>query len=190
MRPAQPSGAMRTVRPRRSAPGPEARPGPALRPAPRTRESVTRAFTVGEARGFLIASHHRDGALSDINLIMAKHGSTMNGLCDSLATAISTGLAHGVPLATFVRRFSGLRFPPGGPTDDPEIPHASSVIDYIVRRLAADYLSADSLPADPAPVDTGAVLTASTPPPDGGRHAVPTQTAPGRLRTDTPGSWS
>jgi ribonucleoside-diphosphate reductase alpha chain len=127
-----------------AGPGPGGGSGPltvaVARRVPRQRASMTRAFTVGGARGFLIASRHTDGSLAEVSLIMAKQGSTLRGMTETLATAISTGLQHGVPLATFVRRFTDLRFEPAGTTDDPEIPHAASIIDYVVRRLALDYL--------------------------------------------------
>ncbi|MBE3204678.1 MULTISPECIES: TSCPD domain-containing protein [Frankiaceae] len=113
--------------------------GGMVRRAPRHRRSVTRAFTVGGAYGFLITSVHADGSLADIHLIMAKQGSTLRGMAETISSAISTGLAHGVPLATFVAQFTGLRFEPSGVTDDPEIPQAMSIIDYVVRRLALDF---------------------------------------------------
>jgi hypothetical protein len=127
--------------PRTDDPAPRPVAATAVRAAPRARESVTRAFTVGDAHGYLIASRHPDGTLADINLIVAKHGSTLHGMTATLATAISTGLQHGVPLATFVRRFTGIQFAPAGPTNDPDIPHATSIIDYVIRRLAADHLT-------------------------------------------------
>ncbi|ABW12037.1 ribonucleotide reductase large subunit [Parafrankia sp. EAN1pec] len=118
-------------------------PSGMARRAPRHRQSVTRAFTVGGAYGFIIASLHADGSLADVNLIMAKQGSTLRGLTETVSSAISTGLAHGVPLVTFVRQFADLRFEPSGHTDDPEIPRATSIIDYVMRRLALDFLPLD-----------------------------------------------
>ncbi|WP_256804779.1 ribonucleotide reductase [Frankia sp. ACN10a] len=117
--------------------------GAGARRAPRHRKSVTRSFTVGGAYGFIIASLHTDGSLADVNLIMAKQGSTLRGMTETVSVAISTGLAHNVPLVTYVREFAGLRFEPAGLTDDPEIPRATSIIDYVVRRLALDFLPAE-----------------------------------------------
>lgn len=109
----------------------------------RRRAAVTRSFTVGGAAGYLLTSRYPDGAPADLRLIMGRPGTTLHGLLDTISVAISTGLQNDVPLATFVSRFAGVRFDPAGPTDDPEIPRASSVVDYVVRRLALDYLSLD-----------------------------------------------
>jgi ribonucleoside-diphosphate reductase alpha chain len=102
----------------------------------RRRAAVTRSFTVGGAAGYLLTSRYPDGAPADLRLIMGRPGTTLHGLLDTISVAISTGLQNDVPLATFVSRFAGVRFDPAGPTDDPEIPRASSVVDYVVRRLA------------------------------------------------------
>lgn len=130
----------------------------------RRRESVTRSFTVGGAYGFLIASRHPDGSLADINLIMSKQGSTLRGMTETVALAISTGLAHGVPLATFVGQFIDLRFEPAGLTDDPELPRATSIIDYVVRRLALDFLTVEERAALGAltPEERAELVTEST----------------------------
>jgi ribonucleoside-diphosphate reductase alpha chain len=149
--------------------------GGVARRAPRHRESVTRSFTVGGAYGFIIASLHADGSLADVNLIMAKQGSTLRGMTETVSLAISTGLAHGVPLVTFVRQFTDLRFEPAGLTDDAEIPQATSIIDYVVRRLALDFL----------PLEERAALGVLTP---SERAMVATGSTPVRpVRSDTPG---
>ena len=70
---------------------------------------------------------------------MAKQGSTLRGMTDALAIAISIGLQHGAPLETYIAKFAGMRFDPAGATDDPDIPTATSIIDYIARRLGVDY---------------------------------------------------
>ncbi|WP_242606782.1 ribonucleotide reductase [Protofrankia symbiont of Coriaria ruscifolia] len=142
-------------------------PGGVARRAPRRRESVTRSFTVGGAYGFIIASLHADGSLADVNLIMAKQGSTLRGMTETVSLAISTGLAHGVPLVTFVRQFTDLRFEPAGLTDDAEIPQATSIIDYVVRRLALDFLPLAERAALGVltPSERAEVATGSTPVP-------------------------
>lgn len=147
------------------------------RRAPRHRESVTRAFTVGGAYGFIIASLHADGSLADVNLIMAKQGSTLRGMTETVSSAISTGLAHGVPLVTFVRQFADLRFEPSGLTDDPEIPRATSIIDYVVRRLAMDFL----------PVEDRAALGVLTPLERAEAATEPTPAPAPPAWSDTPG---
>jgi ribonucleoside-diphosphate reductase alpha chain len=96
---------------------------------------------VGDAQGYLLTSRWPDGSAADLRLIMGRPGTTLHGLLDTVAVAISTGLQTGVPLEIFVRRFADARFEPAGLTDDPEIPQATSVIDYVVRRLALDHLT-------------------------------------------------
>ncbi len=142
-------------------------PGAVARRAPRHRKSVTRSFTVGGAYGFIIASLHADGSLADVNLIMAKQGSTLRGMTETVSSAISTGLAHGVALVTFVRQFADLRFEPAGLTDDPEIPRATSIIDYVVRRLALDFLPLEDRAALGVltPLERAEVATEPTPVP-------------------------
>ncbi|ETA01245.1 hypothetical protein CcI6DRAFT_03368 [Frankia sp. CcI6] len=142
-------------------------PSGVARRAPRHRQSMTRAFTVGGAYGFIIASLHTDGSLADVNLIMAKQGSTLRGMTETVSSAISTGLAHGVPLATYVRQFADLRFEPAGMTDDPEIPRALSIIDYVVRRLALDFLPLEDRTALGVltPLEHAELAAESAPPP-------------------------
>jgi len=134
---------------------------------PRQRCAVTTAFQVGGADGFMTASCHDDGALGEVFLTMAKPGSTLRGLMDALAISISIGLQHGAPLETYVHQFTGMTFEPSGLTDDPAIPHASSLMDYIARRLALDYLPADSrtqlgvlTPAESAAPEDGSLTAA------------------------------
>ncbi len=129
--------------------GTEQRDIPREREIPRRRPAVTRSFAVGGAYGYLLTSRFPDGSPADLRLIMGRPGTTLHGLLDTVAVAISTGLQTGVRLETFVRRFADVSFEPSGATDDPDIPRASSVIDYVVRRLALDHLSLeDRLPLD------------------------------------------
>ena len=98
-------------------------------------------FTVGDGKGFAHVGQYADGRPGERFIRMAKQGSTMRGLTEALGIAVSVGLQHGVPLTTFVRQFINLRFEPAGVTDDPEIRLATSILDYLFRRLAVDYLS-------------------------------------------------
>jgi hypothetical protein len=107
---------------------------------PRVRRGTTTSFQVGDTEFFLTANAGRDGSLGEVFAKFGKDGSTTAGLMDLLSIAISVGLQHGVPLATFVAKFTDTRFEPMGPTDDPDIPRASSVGDYLARRLAHDWL--------------------------------------------------
>lgn len=128
-----------------------AQPGQAHRPAsanppvhrrrmPSKRRGTTTSFQVGGTEFFLTANDHGDGTLGEVFAKFGKDGSTTAGLMDLLSIAISLGLQHGVPLETFVAKFAGMRFEPMGMTDDPDIPTATSVGDYLARRLAADWL--------------------------------------------------
>jgi hypothetical protein len=100
----------------------------------------TNSVTIGGERFRLTASGREDGTLREITIAWGRHGTGAAGLMDAYATAISAGLEHGVPLADLLRPGLGLRFAPGGSTDDPEIPRVRSVIDYFSRRLAIDWL--------------------------------------------------
>jgi ribonucleoside-diphosphate reductase alpha chain len=110
---------------------------------PRTRRSYTLSFSVGGADGTLTAGTHADGQLGEIFLRMGKQGSTLAGLAEAFSIVSSLALQHGVPVELLVSRLKGLQFEPAGLTDDQEVPQASSVMDYIARRLAADFGSAD-----------------------------------------------
>jgi ribonucleoside-diphosphate reductase alpha chain len=104
------------------------------------RRGHTTSATIGGERFRLFATERADGTLSEVCIGYGKHGSSIAGLMDSYATAISAGLQHGVPLADLLRPGLGLCFAPGGSTDDPEIPRARSAVDYFSRRLAIDWL--------------------------------------------------
>jgi hypothetical protein len=108
------------------------------------RRGTTTSFQVGDTEFVLTANANRDGSLGEVFAKFGKDGSTTAGLMDLLSIAISVGLQHGVPLATYVARFTNTRFEPMGLTDDPDIPRASSVGDYLARRLAHDWLDAEA----------------------------------------------
>jgi ribonucleoside-diphosphate reductase alpha chain len=107
---------------------------------PKKRTSETVSFSVGGAEGYLTASSYPDDGLGEVFLKMSKQGSTLAGVMDAFSVAISIGLQYGVPLETYVSKFTNMRFEPAGMTDDPDIRMAASVMDYIFRRLALDFL--------------------------------------------------
>ncbi|GIF09450.1 ribonucleoside-diphosphate reductase subunit alpha [Actinoplanes siamensis] len=107
---------------------------------PKKRPSETVSFSVGGAEGYLTASSYPDDGLGEVFLKMSKQGSTLAGVMDAFSVAISIGLQYGVPLETYVSKFTNMRFEPAGMTDDPDVRMASSVMDYIFRRLALDFL--------------------------------------------------
>ncbi len=108
---------------------------------PKSRASKTTSFTVGGAEGYMTSGAHDDGELGEIFLKLGKQGSTLAGVMDAFSIAVSIGLQYGVPLETYVSKFTNLRFEPAGMTDDPDVRMAQSIMDYIFRRLALDYLS-------------------------------------------------
>ncbi|WP_109505837.1 vitamin B12-dependent ribonucleotide reductase [Nocardioides speluncae] len=114
---------------------------PTRKRLPKTRSSQTTSFTVGGAEGYMISGAHDDGSLGEIFLKLGKQGSTLAGVMDAFSIAVSVGLQYGVPLETYVSKFTNLRFDPAGMTDDPDVRMAQSIMDYIFRRLALDYLS-------------------------------------------------
>ncbi|MEY3279684.1 MAG: hypothetical protein RIR63_876, partial [Actinomycetota bacterium] len=95
---------------------------------------------VGGAEGYMTSGAYADGALGEVFLKLGKQGSTLAGVMDAFSIAVSIGLQYGVPLETFVEKFTNLRFEPAGMTDDQDIRMAQSMMDYIFRRLALDYL--------------------------------------------------
>ncbi len=107
---------------------------------PKSRPAVTTSFMVGGAEGYLTSGTYEDGRLGEIFLKLGKQGSTLAGVMDAFSIAVSIGLQYGVPLETFVEKFTNLRFEPAGMTDDPDVRMAQSMMDYIFRRLALDYL--------------------------------------------------
>ncbi len=110
---------------------------------PRRRRSYTFAFRVADCDGYVTVGEYEDGQPGEVFLKVSKQGSTLSGVMDAFAIAVSLGLQHGVPLATFVRKYTNMRFEPAGITDDPDLRIASSLVDFIFRRLALDYLPYD-----------------------------------------------
>ncbi len=115
---------------------------------PDERKSITHKFSVGGHDGYLTVGMYEDGTPGEIFIVMAKAGSTLSGVMDSFATAVSLGLQHGVPLQLFVNKFSHVRFEPHGFTKNPDIPIAKSIVDYIFRWLGVKFL--DYAPASVA----------------------------------------
>jgi ribonucleoside-diphosphate reductase alpha chain len=117
---------------------------PKRRRMPRERQSITHKFSIGGHEGYITAGMYEDGSVGEIFLTdIGKEGSTLRGMMNSFATAISISLQYGVPLETLVRKFSYMRFEPEGMTGNPEIPFAKSMPDYIMRWLASRFLDAD-----------------------------------------------
>jgi ribonucleoside-diphosphate reductase alpha chain len=110
---------------------------------PDTRRAITHKFSVAGHEGYITVGLYEDGTPGEIFLTMAKEGSTISGLMDSFATAISLTLQYGVPLEALVEKFSHMRFEPAGYTKNPEIPIAKSLVDYLFRWLASKFLTAD-----------------------------------------------
>jgi len=110
---------------------------------PDERRAITHKFSVAGHEGYVTVGLYEDGMPGEIFLTMAKEGSTISGLMDAFATAISLTLQYGVPLEALVEKFSHMRFEPAGYTKNPEIPIAKSLVDYIFRWLASKFLTAD-----------------------------------------------
>ena len=110
---------------------------------PRSRPAVTTSFRVGDSEGFLTAGSYPDDGLGEIFLKASKQGSTLSGIMDAFSIALSVGLQYGVPLEDYVSKFVNMKFEPSGMTNDPDIRFASSLVDYVFRRLALDYLPED-----------------------------------------------
>ena len=121
----------------------EALATPVRKRLPKSRPSTTTSFSVGGAEGYMTSGAYADGALGEVFLKLGKQGSTLAGVMDAFSIAVSIGLQYGVPLETFVEKFTNLRFEPAGMTDDSDIRMAQSMMDYIFRRLALDYLPFD-----------------------------------------------
>lgn len=117
--------------------------GAVRRLLPQKRKSQTYKFHLADLKGFFTVSEYEDGTPGELFISVAKQGSTLSGLMDSFAISVSHGLQYGVPLKSFVKTFMGASFAPSGITDDKDIRTASSITDYIFRRLAKDYLSFD-----------------------------------------------
>jgi ribonucleoside-diphosphate reductase alpha chain len=119
--------------------------GPRRKRMPRERQSITHKFSIGGHEGYITAGMYEDGSVGEIFLTdIGKEGSTLRGMMNSFATAISIALQYGVPLETLVRKFSHMRFEPEGITSNPEIPFAKSMPDYIMRWLGSRWLDTDT----------------------------------------------
>ena len=117
---------------------------PVRKRLPKSRPSNTISFTVGGAEGYMTAGSYPDGGLGEVFIKLGKQGSTLAGVMDAFSIAVSIGLQYGVPLETFVQKFTNFSFEPAGMTDDKDIRMAKSLMDYIFRRLALDNLPADT----------------------------------------------
>ena len=114
---------------------------PVRRRLPKARRSMTFKFRVADTEGYLTAGEFPEGGVGEIFLRVAKQGSTLAGIMDAFAISISMGLQYGVPLAAYVKQFTNTRFEPSGMTDDSDFRIATSILDYVFRRLALQYLS-------------------------------------------------
>jgi ribonucleoside-diphosphate reductase alpha chain len=117
--------------------------GAVRKPLPRVRNSKTFSFTVAGSHGYLTVGEYDDGTPGEIFMRLAKQGSTLAGFMDALAISVSHGLQYGVPLKDYVKSFTSMSFAPAGITDDAEVRTASSLMDYVARRLAISYLPFD-----------------------------------------------
>lgn len=108
---------------------------------PKRRKSTTYEFSVSDCKGYFTVGEYEDGRPGELFMQVSKQGSTLSGIMDAFAISISHGLQYGVPLKNFVKTFINMNFAPAGMTDDADVPIASSLMDYIFRRLALEYLS-------------------------------------------------
>ena len=116
---------------------------PVRQKLPRVRASKTFSFRVADCHGYVTVGEYEDGRPGELFLQVAKQGSTLAGIMDAFAISVSHGLQYGVPLEAFCEMFTNMRFEPAGMTDDPDIRFATSLVDYIFRRLAVEYLAED-----------------------------------------------
>jgi len=108
---------------------------------PRSRRGRTFEFRVADCKGFATIGEYEDGRPGEVFLTVSKQGSTLSGIMDAFAKSISYGLQYGVPMRAFVEAFVNMRFEPAGMTDDPDIRFAASIMDYLFRRMALEYLT-------------------------------------------------
>jgi len=160
---------------------------PVRRRLPDERKSITHKFSIAGHEGYITVGMYEDGTPGEIFLTMAKEGSVISGLMDAFATAISLALQYGVPLEKLVEKFSYTRFQPSGFTNNPQIPIATSIVDYIFRWLASKFLQEP--PQPPEPLHENGVATKSPPLEagvQGGTGATVSPYGQGALTTD----WS
>jgi ribonucleoside-diphosphate reductase alpha chain len=161
---------------------------PLRRRLPDERASITHKFNVGGHEGYLTIGMYEDGTPGEIFLRMAKEGSTISGLMDSFATAVSIALQYGVPLKDLVNKFSHLRFEPAGFTGNRDIPMAKSLVDYIFRYMATKFMDTDAqhqvgivdrqLTLTEAVVPGGESVATGTTPASGAAAGAPHSNAP------------
>ncbi len=128
---------------------------------PDERRSITHKFEIGPHQGYLTVGLYDDGTPGEIFLTMSKEGSVLSGLVDAFATSISIGLQYGVPLKVFVAKFAHMRFEPAGDTKNPNIPVATSIVDYVFRWLALKFLTPEERQALGIHGDAGVIDGAS-----------------------------
>jgi ribonucleoside-diphosphate reductase alpha chain len=138
---AQPLSANKKIK--EALPGAIAAGAPVRRRLPAIRPAKTFSFSVGDAEGYIIAGEYPEDGIGEVFLKVAKQGSTLSGIMDAFAISVSLGLQYGVPLEAYTQKFINMRFEPSGMTGDPDIRFASSLVDYIFRRLALEYLPED-----------------------------------------------
>jgi len=130
---------------KKTAEAPEAEPAvlawSAKKRLPQSRPALTTSFRVGDAEGYVTAGSYPDNGLGEIFLKASKQGSTLSGIMDAFSIAVSVGLQYGVPLEDYASKFINMKFEPSGMTNDPDIRFASSIVDYVFRRLALDHLT-------------------------------------------------
>ena len=119
---------------------PQTLPWSAKKRLPRSRPAITTSFRVGDAEGYITAGSYPDDGLGEIFLKASKQGSTLSGIMDAFSIAVSVGLQYGVPLEDYASKFINMKFEPSGMTDDADIRFASSIVDFVFRRLALDHL--------------------------------------------------
>jgi len=110
---------------------------------PRRRIGHTHTFKIDDLKGYITTGEYPDGRLGEVSIIVSKQGSTLQGLVGAWSVALSLGLQYGVPLESYIEKYSSVRFEPFGMTNDKEVKTASSIVDYVLQRLAIDYLDAD-----------------------------------------------
>jgi ribonucleoside-diphosphate reductase alpha chain len=172
--------------PQSPVPGPQPlapSPRPYRRKLPDERAAITHKFSVGAHEGYLTVGRYDEGPPGEIFITMAKEGSTVSGLMDSFATAVSLALQYGVPLKVLCDKFSHMRFEPSGWTSNPEIRFAKSIMDYIFRWMAYKFLPKDAQPSEDASVaslngtevEKAAVLATQFSQAAGGTAALPSE---------------
>jgi ribonucleoside-diphosphate reductase alpha chain len=137
---------------------------PVRRRLPKSRTGTTTSFTVGGAEGYITANSYPGDGLGEVFLKISKQGSTLAGMMDAFSVAISVGLQYGVPLETYVSKFTNMRFEPAGLTDDPDVRMAQSIMDYIFRRLALDFLPSETRRRSRRPGPCRVLITDPSPP--------------------------